>query len=72
MFLAENEGTPIESKDFLNLRLGMENENWRVTLWGKNVLDTRMVTTQQFLIAGGNVRSMNRPESYGVEIQYTY
>ena len=50
----------------------MENENWRVTLWGKNVLDTRMVTTQQFLIAGGNVRSMNRPESYGVEIQYTY
>ena len=72
MFLAENEGTPIESKDFLNLRLGMENENWRVTLWGKNVLDTRMVTTQQFLIAGGNVRAMNRPESYGVEIQYTY
>ena len=72
MFLAENEGTEIESKDFLNLRLGVENENWRVTLWGKNVLDTRMVTTQQFLIAGGNVRSMNRPESYGVEIQYTY
>ena len=72
MFLAENEGSPIESKDFLNLRLGVENENWRVTLWGKNVLDTRMVTTQQFFIAGGIVRQMNRPESYGVEIQYTY
>jgi iron complex outermembrane receptor protein len=72
MFLAQSEMTGIESKDFLNLRVGVENEHWRATFYARNVLDTRMTTTQLINIAFGWVRQQNRPTMYGFELAYTY
>jgi iron complex outermembrane receptor protein len=72
LFLATNEILRVKPKDFLNLRIGIENDRWQLTAYGSNLLDTRMATTQVISLAGGFERSQNRPRGYGIELTYRY
>lgn len=72
MFLSQGEAALIGSKKFLNLRLGMENENWRVTIFGSNLTDERQTEIAPFPLAGGLIRAQNKPRTYGVEVAYQF
>ncbi|NIB40695.1 TonB-dependent receptor [Pseudomaricurvus alkylphenolicus] len=60
----------IDSKEYVNLRVGVEHESWTITAFGKNLLDTRQAN--DFSQLGGFVRAMNKPRSYGVEFAYRF
>lgn len=71
-YLNAGETGEIDATDFVNLRLGVANENWTTTLWVKNATDERTATAQFPLNAGGYVRYQNKPVSYGVELRYNF
>jgi iron complex outermembrane receptor protein len=72
LYLSRNELTRIDAKDFVNARVGLENERWKALAFVDNLLDTRQLTTEGALIGGGYVRAQNRPRSYGIEVSYRY
>ena len=51
----------------LSLRLALANQNWRATLWGKNLTDEEGPSA----IAGGTLMRWDR-RSVGVTLEYTF
>ncbi len=62
------------AKDYLNLYAGIENENWTVYLYGKNVLGTRQPTAMGTDVFGPGIhlRTPSRPATYGIGIQASF
>jgi iron complex outermembrane receptor protein len=57
----------------LNLRLGVESENWTATAWGRNVADEAYL--QEIIPApefGGSFIHQSPGDSYGVEVTYKF
>ncbi|MEP7247108.1 MAG: hypothetical protein ABI885_25960, partial [Gammaproteobacteria bacterium] len=62
----------VRPKDDLNLRVGIEAAQWKLDVFGRNVTDTRQLTVEPGLLAGGLVPGRNKPASYGVEMTYSF
>jgi len=69
----------LESKDFddrnlLNLKLGWRNDNWNVSVWGKNLTDdeyaSQTVVTLPF--AGMDAYFLAEPRTIGATLRYDY
>jgi iron complex outermembrane receptor protein len=69
----------LESKDFddrnlLNLKLGWRNDNWNISVWGKNLTDdeyaSQTVVTLPF--AGMDAYFLAEPRTLGATVRYDY
>ena len=64
-----------ESLDLLGLRIGVQSDNWSVTLWGKNLTDEEYYTDfnpAEFLGAPIDIGFPAQPRSYGIDISYNF
>jgi iron complex outermembrane receptor protein len=62
-------------KTYVNARLGLQSGSWTVTLWGKNITDTRAYETydpNQATGAGRDVGLPNEPASFGGELTWRF
>lgn len=62
-------------KTYVNARLGLQSGPWTVTLWGKNITNTRAYETydpNQATGAGRDVGLPNEPASFGGELTWRY
>jgi iron complex outermembrane recepter protein len=62
-------------KTYLNARLGLQSGQWTLTLWGKNITDTRAYETydpNQATGAGRDVGLPNEPASFGGELTWRF
>ena len=61
--------------NLLNLRIGIEAENWSLTLWGRNLTDEfyfEDFNAQAFTGLPWNIGFAARPRSYGIDFRYDY
>ena len=62
-----------DAYDTLNLRVGLEAENWTVTAWGRNITDEEylqeVIPTPEF---GGSFNHQSGLRSYGVDFSYRF
>jgi len=62
-----------DAYDTINLRIGLEAENWTVTAWGNNILDEdyleEVIPAPEF---GGYFIHPAKGESYGLDIIYNF
>lgn len=62
-----------DAYDTLNLRVGLEAENWSVTAWGRNITDEEylqeVIPTPEF---GGSFNHQSGLRSYGVDFSYRF
>ena len=62
-----------DAYDTLNLRVGLEAENWTVTAWGRNITDEEylqeVIPTPEF---GGSFNHQSGLRSYGVDFSYMF
>ncbi|QFU74381.1 TonB-dependent receptor [Halioglobus maricola] len=62
-----------DAYDTLNLRVGLEAENWTVTAWGRNITDEEYL--QEVIPApefGGSFNHQSGLRSYGVDFTYMF
>ena len=70
MYLGTEDTFEISSKDYTNVRMGMENDHWRVAAYGKNIFDERQAESALSNLGGGWERNQNLPATYGIEVSY--
>jgi len=62
-----------DSYNTLNLRVGIESDNWRLTAWGKNITDEQyleeVIPAPEF---GGSFNHESARDSYGIELNYSF
>ena len=62
-----------DAYDLLNLRLGLDAQNWSITVWGDNILDEdyleEIIPAPEF---GGYFAHPAKGESYGVDFLYRF
>jgi iron complex outermembrane receptor protein len=62
-----------DAYDTLNLRVGLEGEQWAATLWGRNITDEQYL--EEVIPAAEFGGSFNHPAAkaaYGVELRYNF
>jgi iron complex outermembrane receptor protein len=62
----------VPSRNFLNLRAGVQNDHYDIALFAKNATDEREATIAGVAAAGGFIRYQNEPRSYGLEVRTTF
>jgi iron complex outermembrane receptor protein len=62
------------SKDFINLRVGVDNEKWGFFVVGNNITDERAPTAvgTDVFGPGQHLRTPNRPKSWGAEFRFNF
>lgn len=72
-FLQDFTNSQRDAYDTLNLRVGLQNDNWSVTAWGRNVTDEQyleeIIPAPEF---GGSFNHQSNGASYGVEVSYRF
>jgi iron complex outermembrane receptor protein len=62
-----------DAYDTLNLRIGLEAENWTVTAWGRNITDEEyleeVIPAPEF---GGSFNHQSGLRSYGLDFSYSF
>lgn len=62
-----------DAYDTLNLRVGIEADNWAATVWGRNVTDEgyleEIIPAPEF---GGSFNHQSAGDSFGVEVSYKF
>ncbi len=65
--------TVVSAVGFMNIRIGIENNRWRSTLFVKNALNKRTIENALNLRpSGAYLRGQNLPRSYGIELSYKF
>ncbi len=69
----------LEAKDFdernlLNLKLGWRNDNWNLSVWGKNLTDEEYAqqTVVTFFLSGMDAYFLAPPRTYGATLRYDW
>ena len=70
-FDTENQIDTGSSKDYVDLRLGLQTEKWDVTGFINNVTDERAYSNYAYSGQQGNYLP-NEPRTYGVEMSYRF
>ncbi len=71
-YLGQGDILQVPAKNFLDARLGVENDRYSVMAFTRNAFDVREAQFGGVNFAGGFVRGANAPRSYGVELRATY
>jgi iron complex outermembrane receptor protein len=71
---AEIEDKDIDDRELLNMKVGWRNDNWNISVWGKNLTDdeyaTQTVITQLF--SGQDSYFLAPPRTYGATLRYDF
>ena len=70
-----NTVNPIEqTRKTLNATIGWSNEDWRFSVWGKNLNDEAYsgLTAATFLFSGMNSEFLTTPRTYGASVRYSF
>ncbi len=64
----------IDDRELLNARVGWKNDNWNLSLWGKNLTDDEYAnqTLNAQLFNGMEAYFLSPPRTYGVTVRYDY
>jgi iron complex outermembrane receptor protein len=69
----------LEDKDFddretLNAKIGWRNDNWNISIWGKNLTDDEYAvqTTTTLLFSGMDQYFLAPPRTYGATLRYDF
>ena len=64
----------IDDRELLNLKLGWRNDNWNISVWGKNLTDdeyaVQTLNTQAF--SGQDSYFLASPKTYGATLRYDF
>ncbi len=71
MYLRVKNVFPIEEKNFVDARIGVESERYSFKLFVENLLNTQQALSLS-PFAGSYVRTFSLPRSYGAEIRYRF
>jgi iron complex outermembrane recepter protein len=72
-FMSTGDDQLVPSKDYVNLRAGFQNDRYDIAAFVKNATNERQITyagAENF--AGGFIRYINEPRSYGVEARMSF
>ena len=64
----------IDDRNLLNMKLGWRNDNWNVSIWGRNLTDDDYATQtlEPFLITGMDAYFLSEPRTYGATLRYDF
>ena len=63
-----------DDRNLLNSKLGWRNDNWDLSVWGKNLTDDEYAsqTASPFLISGMDAYFLAPPLTYGATVRYDF
>ena len=63
-----------DDRELLNARIGWRNDNWNVSLWGKNLTDDEYagLTAITNLASGTDAYFLAPPRTYGATLRYEF
>lgn len=70
-FFGEDDVLYIDSYTLVDLRAGIQDDAWKVSLWGRNITDEYYWTNVTFA-ADSIVRFAGEPATYGVDVSYSF
>ncbi len=64
----------IQDRELLNARIGWRNDNWNISVWGKNLTDDEYAvqTTNTFGFTGADFYFLAPPRTYGATLRYDF
>ncbi len=64
----------IDDREDLNAKLGWRNENWNISVWGKNLTDEEYAafTAATFPVTSTNTYWLIPPRTYGATVRYEF
>ncbi len=64
----------IDDREDLNAKLGWRNENWNVSVWGKNLTDDEYAafTATTFPVTSTDAFWLVPPRTYGATLRYEF
>jgi len=63
-----------DDRNLVNTKLGWRNDNWNVSVWGKNLTDDEYATqtASPFLVTGMDAYFLAPPRTYGATLRYDF
>ena len=63
-----------DDRNLVNTKLGWRNDNWNVSIWGKNLTDDEYATqtASTFFITGMDAYFLAPPRTYGATLRYDF
>jgi iron complex outermembrane receptor protein len=63
-----------DDRNLVNSKLGWRNDNWNISVWGKNLTDDEYATqtASPFLISGMDAYFLAAPLTYGATLRYDF
>ena len=63
-----------DDRELVNARIGWRNDNWNVSLWGKNLTDDEYASTTSItqLFSGMDAYFLAPPRTYGATLRYDF
>ncbi len=63
-----------DDRNLVNMKLGWRNEQWNVSVWGRNLTDDEYAsqTVATFLITGMDAYFLAEPRTYGATVRYDF
>ena len=63
-----------DDRNLLNSKLGWRNDNWNLSVWGKNLTDDEYATqtASPFLVSGMDAYFLAPPLTYGATVRYDF
>ena len=63
-----------DDRNLVNMKLGWRNEQWNVSVWGRNLTDDDYAsqTVDTFLITGMDAYFLSEPQTYGATVRYDF
>ena len=71
---ADLRDSDFDDRNLVNTKLGWRNDNWNVSIWGKNLTDDEYATqtASTFLITGMDAYFLAPPRTYGATLRYDF
>ncbi|MEP5765108.1 MAG: TonB-dependent receptor [Halieaceae bacterium] len=71
---ADLRDSDFDDRNLVNSKLGWRNDNWNVSIWGKNLTDDEYATqtASPFLITGMDAYFLAPPRTYGATLRYDF
>jgi len=70
----ETDDDDIQDRNLVNAKLGWRNNNWDISVWGKNLTDDEYasLTANTFVFSGMDAFFLSPPRTYGATLRYDF
>ena len=71
---ADLRDSDFDDRNLVNTKLGWRNDNWNISIWGKNLTDDEYAsqTASPFLVTGMDAYFLAPPRTYGATLRYDF